>query len=85
MITRPFLRKVDTQVRGNRHTAVCAAVAGVIASKHPSPSGQVKGVNIIEPDTIQILTANDEKSIPGNRREMGITRFGKWDERVLLQ
>jgi len=85
MIPRPLMWKVDTQVRRNCHTTVSAAVTRVIASKHPSLGGQVIDVNVIEPDTIQILTTDDEKFIPGNRREMGIARFGKWNERVLLQ
>ena len=84
MITRHLLWKVDAQVRGDRHATVCSAVTGVITSKHPSPGRQVIDVDVIKPDTIQILTTDDEKSIPRNRREMGIARFGKWNERVLL-
>jgi hypothetical protein len=75
---------VDTQVRGNGNTAIGTAVTGIFAFEDPIPSAQIVDVNIIEPDALQVLAADDKKFIPRNGGEVGITGFRRRDEGIFI-
>lgn len=76
---------VNTQARGHCDTAVGSTVARVIASSNPRPGAQVVDVNVIKPNAVQILTTDDEKSIPGDGGEVSVAGFGRGDEGVVVE
>ena len=75
---------MNTQVGRDSDTAICATVARIAAFENPGPTAQIVDVNVIEPDAVQVLTANDKKSIPGHGREVSIAGFGRGDEGVFI-
>jgi hypothetical protein len=60
-------------------------VAGIVAFEDPSPSAQIVDVNIIEPDAVQVLAADDKKFISGNGGEVGITGFGRGNDGIFIE
>jgi len=60
-------------------------VARIVAFKNPSPGVQVVDVNVIKPDAVQILAADDKESIPRNGGEVGIAGFRKGNGGVFVE
>jgi hypothetical protein len=75
---------VDTQIRGNGNTAISTAVTGIVAFEDPIPGPQIVDVNIIEPDALQVLAADNKKFIPRNGGEVGITGFRRGNEGIFI-
>jgi hypothetical protein len=84
VISNLLLWKVDPQVRGHCDTAIRTTVTGIFAFENPSPSGQIVDVNIIEPNAVQVLAADDEKFIPRNGRKVSITGFGRGKDGIFI-
>jgi hypothetical protein len=75
---------MDTQVRRNGDTAVGATVARIAAFENPSPTTQIEDVNVIEPDAVQILAADDKEPISGDGGEVSIAGFGWRNEGIFI-
>ena len=76
--------EVDPQIRGHGDTAIGTTVAGIVASEDPSPSGQIVDVNIIEPNAVQVLAADDEKFITGNGGKVSITGLRRGNDGIFI-
>jgi hypothetical protein len=75
---------VNTQVGRYSDTTICATVARIAAFENPGPTAQIVDVNVIEPDAVQVLTANDKESIPGHGGEVSISGFGRGNEGIFI-
>jgi len=84
LISRLFLWKVDPQVRGHGDTAIGTTVPGIVAFENPCPSHQIVDVNIIEPNALQVLAADDEKFITRNGGKVSITGFGRGNDGIFI-
>jgi hypothetical protein len=79
-----FLWKVDPQVRGHGDTAIGTTVPGIVAFENPRPSHQIVDVNIIEPNAVQVLAADDEKFVTRNGGKVSITGFGRGNDGIFI-
>ena len=75
---------MNTQIGRYSDTAICATVARIAAFENPGPTAQIVDVNVIEPDAIQVLAADDKESIPGHGGEVSIAGFGRGNEGIFV-
>ena len=76
--------KVDSYVRRHGNTAIGTTVTGIVAFQNPRPSGQIIDVNIIEPNAVQVLAADDEKFVTRNGGKVSITGFGRGNDGIFI-
>jgi hypothetical protein len=71
---------MNTQVGRYSDTAIYPTVVRIVAFANPGPTAQIVDVNVIEPDAVQVLAANDKESIPRHAGEVSIAGFGRGNE-----
>ena len=52
-------------------------MTGIVTFENPNPSDQIVDVDIIEPNAVQVLAADDEKFITRDGGKVSITGFGR--------
>jgi len=75
---------MDAQVRRNGDTAIGATVARIGALENPGPTAQIVDINVIKPDAVQVLAADDKESIPRNGGKVSIAGLGRGNERIFI-
>ena len=71
-----ILWEPNALVRGDRNTAICTAMPRVVATLDPRLRKQVENVDVVKPYVREVLAANDEETVGGDRGKVRVAGVG---------